>query len=154
MCGCSNFVEDEGLNFTGNRPSVIEVGEDPSFDFLQDIEKDSSFEYFTGNRPSVVEVGEDPSFDFLQDVEKDSSFDEFIGKKARARRQERRAVRRGDVPTTTQGEAGATTRAGAGAEDMDKNSYGTSSWFSNNWIYIVLGVAVVGGGYYFYKKRK
>ena len=141
MCGCSNFVEDEGLNFTGNRPSIVEVGEDSSFDF-------------TGNRPSVVEVGEDPSFDFIQDIEKDSSFDEFLGKKAKARRQERRALRRGDVPTTTEGEAGATTRAGAGAEDMDKNSYGTSSWFSNNCIYIVLGVAVIGGGYYFYKKRK
>lgn len=142
MCGCSNFVEDEGLNFSGNRPSIVEVGED------------SSFEYFTGNRPSVVEVGEDPSFDFIQDIEKDSSFDEFLGKKAKARRQERRALRRGDVAPTG-AETDAETRAGAGAgTDMDKNSYGTSSWFSKNWIYIVLGVAVVGGGYYFYKKRK
>ena len=142
MCGCSNFVEDEGLNFTGNRPSVIEVGEtweDPTIDF-------------TGNRPSVVEVGEDSSFDFIKDIEKDSSFDEFLGKKAKARRQERRALKRGEGATTA--EAGATTRAGEADTEADKNAYGTSSWFSNNWIYIVLGVAVIGGGYYFYKKRK
>lgn len=138
MCGCSNFVEDEGLNFTGNRPSIVEVGEDSSFDF-------------TGNRPSVVEVGEDPSFDFIQDVERDSSFDEFLGKKAKARRQERKALKRGEGTTAN---TGTETRAGEANTETDKNAYGTSSWFSNNWIYLVLGVAVVGGGYYFYKKRK
>jgi LPXTG-motif cell wall-anchored protein len=139
MCGCSsNFAGDEGLNFTGNRPSIVEVGEDSSFDF-------------TGNRPSVVEVGEDPSFDFIQDIEKDSSFDEFLGKKAKARRQERRALKKGGVanPDAETGAGGETKSA-----EEDKNAYGTSSWFSNNWIYLVLGVAVVGGGYYFYKKRK
>ena len=119
MCGCtSNFVEDEGLNFSGNRPSMIEVGE----------------------------TWEDPSFDFTGDLDGNTQFDDFIGKKAKARRQERRALKRGE-----------TTEAGGGetrAEDVDKSSYGTSSWFSNNWIYLVIGVAVVGGGYYFYKKRK
>jgi hypothetical protein len=78
MCGCSNFVEDEGLNFSGNRPSVIEVGE----------------------------TWEDPSFDFIQDVERDSSFDEFLGKKAKARRQERRALKRGGGATTAEADAG------------------------------------------------
>ena len=137
MCGCSsNFVEDEGLNFSGNRPSIVEVGED------------SSFEYFSGNRPSMVEVGEDPSFDFVGDLDGNTQFDDFLGKKAKARRQERRALKKGEVAPT-----GAEAGAGAGAE-MDKNTYGSSSWISNNWIYLVIGVAVIGGGYYYYKKRK
>jgi LPXTG-motif cell wall-anchored protein len=139
MCGCSsNFVEDEGLNFSGNRPSIVEVGED------------SSFDDFTGNRPSMVEVGEDPSFDFVGDLDGQTEFDNFFGKKAKARRQERRALKKGEVaPTIPE------TGAGAGAgTDMDKNTYGSSSWFSNNWIYLVIGVAVIGGGYYYYKKRK
>ena len=139
MCGCSNFVEDEGLNFSGNRPSIVEVGED------------SSFEDFTGNRPSMVEVGEDPSFDFVGDLDGKTEFDDFLGKKAKARRQERRALRKGD---TTTPEAGAETDAGAGTGNTQRNTYETSSWFSNNWIYLVIGVAVIGGGYYFYKKRK
>jgi LPXTG-motif cell wall-anchored protein len=140
MCGCSsNFVEDEGLNFSGNRPSVVEVGEGSSFDF-------------TGNRPSVVEVGEGSSFDFMGDLDGKTQFDDFLGKKAKARRQERRALKKGESTDT-----GAGAGAGGGdtrAEDVDKNAYGTSSWFSNNWIYLVIGVAVIGGGYYFYKKRK
>jgi LPXTG-motif cell wall-anchored protein len=139
MCGCSNFVEDEGLNFSGNRPSIVEVGEDSSFDF-------------TGNRPSMIEVGEDPSFDFVGDLDGNTQFDDFIGKKAKARRQERRATRQGlksgevAIPDT-----GAGTGTGT---DMDKNTYGSSSWISNNWIYLVIGVAVIGGGYYYFKKRK
>ena len=139
MCGCtSNFVEDEGLNFSGNRPNIVEVGED------------SSFDDFSGNRPSIIEVGEDPSFDFTGDLDGNTQFDDFIGKKAKARRQERRALKRGESTDTGAGAGGGDTRA----EDVDKNAYGTSSWFSNNWIYLVIGVAVVGGGYYFYKKRK
>ena len=137
MCGCSsNFAGDEGLNFSGNRPSIVEVGED------------SSFEYFSGNRPSMVEVGEDPSFDFVGDLDGNTQFDDFLGKKAKARRQERRALKKGEVAPT-----GAEAGAGAGTE-MDKNTYGSSSWISNNWIYLVIGVAVIGGGYYYYKKRK
>ena len=102
MCGCSNFVNNDekefitqaesnrGFDFTGNRPSIIEVGEDPSFDF-------------TGNRPSVIEVGEDPSFDFMSDIESKNEFEYLIGKKAKARRQERRAKKQGqDTTTTTQ----------------------------------------------------
>jgi LPXTG-motif cell wall-anchored protein len=142
MCGCSNFVENEGLNFSGNRPSIVEVGED------------SSFEYFTGNRPSVVEVGEDPSFDFVGDLDGSTQFDDFIGKKARARRQERRARRRGDVPTGEEAGAGAGAETRAVEADADKNAYGSSSWISNNWIYLVIGVAVIGGGFYYFKKRK
>jgi hypothetical protein len=134
MCGCSNFVEDEGLNFSGNRPSMIEVGEDPSFDF-------------TGNRPSMIEVGEDPSFDFVGDLDGNTQFDDFLGKKAKARRQERRALKKGELAPT-----GTETRTGE--VDVDKNTYGNSSWFSNNWIYLVIGVAVVGGGYYYFKNRK
>jgi len=138
MCGCSNFVEDEGLNFTGNRPSIVEVGED------------SSFDDFTGNRPSIVEVGEDPSFDFVGDLDGKTQFDDFLGKKAKARRQERRATKQG----LKSGEV-APVDTGAGTQtDLDKNTYGTSSWFSNNWIYLVVGIAVIGGGYYYYKKRK
>ena len=133
MCGCSNFVNNDER------------------DIITQDELSREFD-FTGNRPSIIEVGEDPSFDFIQDIERDSSFDEFLGKKAKARRQERRALKRGEGATTA--EAGATTRAGEADAEADKNAYGTSSWFSNNWIYIVLGVAVIGGGYYFYKKRK
>jgi LPXTG-motif cell wall-anchored protein len=139
MCGCtSNFVEDEGLNFSGNRPSVIEVGEDPSFDF-------------TGNRPSIIEVGEDPSFDFTGDLDGNTQFDDFIGKKAKARRQERKTNKQMLKGGTATPDGGTDTSAGT---DSEKNTYGTSSWFSNNWIYLVIGVAVIGGGYYFYKKRK
>ena len=120
MCGCtSNFVEDEGLNFSGNRPSVVEVGEDPSFDFTGDLD---------GN----------------------TQFDDFIGKKAKARRQERRALKRGETTDTGAGAGGSDIRA----EDVNKNAYGTSSWFSNNWIYLLIGGVVIGGGYYYYKKRK
>lgn len=143
MCGCSsNFVDDENMNFTGNRPSMIEVGEDPSFDF-------------TGNRPSMIEVGEDPSFDFTGDLDGNTQFDDFIGKKAKARRQERRANKQMLKSGTATPDGGTDTGAGTGAgTDTEKSSYGTSSWFSNNWIYLVIGVAVIGGGYYFYKKRK
>jgi len=150
MCGCSaNFNGDErdiitqdelgrGFDFTGNRPSVIEVGEtweDPTFDF-------------TGNRPSIVEVGEDPSFEFMNDVESNTEFDYFLGKKAKARRQERRLKKQGqETSTTTQ-----TTRS---TEDTDgeKSTYG-GGWFGRNWHLLLIGAVVVGGGIYIYKKRK
>jgi LPXTG-motif cell wall-anchored protein len=137
MCGCSsNFAGDEGLNFTGNRPSIVEVGEGSSFDF-------------TGNRPSVVEVGEGSSFDFVGDLDGNTQFDDFLGKKAKARRQERRLTKQGlksgeVAPPDTQ----------AGQDPTNKNQYESSSFLKNNWIYIVLGVAVVGGGYWYFKKRK
>ena len=143
MCGCSsNFngmerdivTQDEfnrGFDFTGNRPSVIEVGEDPSFDF-------------TGNRPSVIEVGEDPSFDFMGDLDGQTGFDDFIGKKARARRQERRQLRNEPAPAPTP----------APTDDTQKTIYGQGDWFNRNWVWLLVGVAVVGGGYYIYKKRK
>jgi LPXTG-motif cell wall-anchored protein len=116
MCGCSsNFAGDEGLNFSGNRPSIVEVGEGSSFDFVGDLD---------GN----------------------TQFDDFLGKKAKARRQERRALKKGEVAPTD--------KAPVTEAEMDKNTYGSSSWISNNWIYLVIGVAVIGGGYYYYKKRK
>ena len=82
MCGCSNFVNNDEkefitqaesnrqFDFTGNRPSVIDFGNEDNFDFtgnrpsIIEVGEDPSFD-FTGNRPSVIEVGEDPSFDFL-----------------------------------------------------------------------------------------
>jgi LPXTG-motif cell wall-anchored protein len=148
MCGCSaNFNGDErdvitqdefnrGFDFTGNRPSMIEAGDDNSFDF-------------TGNRPSMIEAGDDNSFDFVNDLDGNTEFDSFLGKKAKARRQERKATRKGlksgeTTPTDTD----------AGTDPTTKNQYESSSWFGNNWIYIVLGVAVIGGGYWYYKKRK
>ena len=102
MCGCSaNFNGDErdiitqdefnrGFDFTGNRPSIVEVGEGNSFDF-------------TGNRPSSIGLDEEPSFDFVGDLDGSTQFDDFLGKKAKARRQERRAKKQGqDTTTTTQ----------------------------------------------------
>ena len=147
MCGCSNFVNNDErdiitqdelsreFDFTGNRPSIVEVGEDPSFDF-------------TGNRPSVIEVGEDPAFDFMGDLDGNTGFDDFIGKKAKARRQERKMLKKGGTASTDAG-----TDAGTDTQ-VTKNQYESSSWLGNNWIYIVLGVAVVGGGYWYYKRRK
>ena len=152
MCGCSNFVNNDEkefitqaesnreFDFTGNRPSIIEVGEDPSFDF-------------TGNRPSVIEVGEDPSFDFMSDIESNSEFDYFLGKKAKARRQERRATRK-ELKNTTSAPVGGEGTSTQTQDDTNKTTYGQGDWFSRNLIWIVVGVAVVGGGYYIYKKRK
>jgi hypothetical protein len=64
MCGCSaNFVNDDekeiitesqfrndNFDFTGNRPSVIEVGEDPSFDFMGDLDGKTQFDDFLGKK--------------------------------------------------------------------------------------------------------
>ena len=138
MCGCSNFVNND------ERDIITETELNQEFDF-------------TGNRPSLIEVGEDPSFDFVGDLDGNTEFDYFLNaggkerrQKRRANRQERRASRKDakdgtEIPQTRSGELDPTA---------EKNAYGTSSWFSNNWIYLVIGVAVVGGGYYFYKKRK
>jgi len=128
MCGCSNFVNND------ERDIITETELNQEFDF-------------TGNRPSEIEVGENPSFDFVGDLDGNTQFDDFLGKKAKARRQERRATRQAKKDGTTNVEP-------TKSADIEKNAYGTSSWFSNNWIYLVIGVAVVGGGYYFYKKRK
>lgn len=145
MCGCSaNFNGDErdiitqdefnrGFDFTGNRPSIVEVGEGNSFDF-------------TGNRPSSIGLDEEPSFDFVGDLDGSTQFDDFLGKKAKARRQERKMLKGATAPTDTP--------TGSDVEPTTKNQYESSSWFGNNWIYIVLGVAVIGGGYWYYKKRK
>jgi hypothetical protein len=151
MCGCSaNFNGDErdiitqddlsrDFDFTGNRPSIIEVGEtweDPSFDF-------------TGNRPSIIEVGEtweDPSFDFLgrnRKAKKDLRAQGLSRKEARDVVKGKAQAPQLRTETTTQTE-----------DDANKTMYGQGDWFSRNLIWIVLGVAVVGGGYYIYKKRK
>jgi hypothetical protein len=146
MCGCSaNFNGDErdiitqdelgrDFDFTGNRPSVIEVGEDPTFDF-------------TGNRPSVIEVGEGSSFDFTGDLDGNTDFDSFLGKKAKARREERKATKNALKTETT-----ATTNETDPTSDP-KNVYG-KNWFGRNWHFLVIGAVVIGGGYYIYKKRK
>lgn len=166
MCGCSNFVNNDEkvfetqdefnreFDFTGNRPSVIEVGEnweDPTFDF-------------TGNRPSVIEIGEKSMFDFMTDTESKPEFFEFGGKgKARRdlreqglSRKDARDVVRGKktLPSdqTKSGEIDPIT--GLPIEDTDKTIYGQGDWFSRNLVWIVLGVGVVGVGYYIYKKRK
>jgi hypothetical protein len=151
MCGCSaNFNGDErdiitqdelsrGFDFTGNRPSVIEVGEtwqDPAFDF-------------TGNRPSVIEVGEGSSFDFTGDLDGNTDFDSFLGKKAKARREERKATKNALKIGTTE-----TTPTTETDPSLDpKNTYG-KNWFGRNWHFLVIGAVVIGGGYYIYKKRK
>jgi len=125
MCGCS-------ANFNGDERDVITQDEfNRGFDF-------------TGNRPSVIEVGEDPSFDFMGDLDGQTGFDDFIGKKARARRQERKQLR-----TET-----ATPPPPAPTDDTQKTIYGQGDWFSRNWAWLLVGVVVVGGGYYIYKKRK
>ena len=108
MCGCSNFVNND------ERDIITQDVLSREFDF-------------TGNRPSIIEVGEDPSFDFTGDLDGNTQFDDFIGKKAKARRQERRALKKGESTDTGAGAGGGETRA----EDVDKSSYGTSSWFSN-----------------------
>jgi len=152
MCGCSNFVNNDErdiitqdelsreFDFTGNRPSVIEVGEtweDPAFDF-------------TGNRPSVIEVGEtweDPAFDFMGDLDGNTGFDDFLGKKAKARRQERKASK--ELKTAT----APTTETTPTDGNENKSVYG-GGWFGRNWHWLLIGAVVVGGGYYIYKKRK
>ena len=62
MCGCSaNFNGDErdiitqdelgrGFDFTGNRPSIVEVGEDSSFDFMTDLDGNTQFDDFLGKK--------------------------------------------------------------------------------------------------------
>jgi len=51
MCGCSaNFDGQDDFDFTGNRPSLVEVGEDSSFDFMTDIESNSQFDEFIGKK--------------------------------------------------------------------------------------------------------
>jgi len=51
MCGCSaNFDGQDDFDFTGNRPSLVEVGEDSSFDFMTDIESNSQFDEFLGKK--------------------------------------------------------------------------------------------------------
>jgi hypothetical protein len=142
MCGCSNFVNNDEkefitqdelnreFDFTGNRPSIIEVGEDPSFDF-------------TGNRPSVIEVGEDPSFDFL-------------GRNRRAKKDLRaQGLSRKDARGVVKGkiQAPQTRTENITQDDTNKTTYGQGDWFSRNLIFIIVGLAVVGGGYYIYKKR-
>ena len=62
MCGCSNFVNNDErdiitqdelsreFDFTGNRPSIVEVGEDPSFDFMGDLDGNTGFDDFIGKK--------------------------------------------------------------------------------------------------------
>lgn len=181
MCGCSaNFNGDErdiitqdefnrDFDFTGNRPSIIEVGEtweDPAFDF-------------TGNRPSIVDVGENSMFDFMSDVESSPSEFNYFGGKAKQRkelreqgltRKQARKVVKGKLdpallkdakvdpvtgetividPTT-----GETIVIDPATGMPLKTTYGQGDWLSRNWIWVVLGVGAVGVGFYIYKKRK
>ena len=163
MCGCSNFVNNDEkefitqaesnrqFDFTGNRPSVIDFGNEDNFDFtgnrpsIIEVGEDPSFD-FTGNRPSVIEVGEDPSFDFLgrnRKAKKDLRAQGLSRKEARDVVKGKAQAPQLRTETTTQTE-----------DDANKTMYGQGDWFSRNLIWIVLGVAVVGGGYYIYKKRK
>jgi hypothetical protein len=134
-----DFGNEENFDFTGNRPSIIEVGEDPSFDF-------------TGNRPSVIEVGEDPSFDFLgrnRKAKKDL-------REQGLSRKDARDVVKGKMqnPALRNETAGNPNVEIDPATGLPKTTYGQGDWLNRNWIWLVVGVAVVGGGYYIYKKRK
>jgi hypothetical protein len=130
MCGCS-------ANFNGDERDII-TQDDLSRDFD-----------FTGNRPSIIEVGEtweDPSFDFLgrnRKAKKDLRAQGLSRKEARDVVKGKAQAPQLRTETTTQTE-----------DDANKTMYGQGDWFSRNLIWIVLGVAVVGGGYYIYKKRK
>jgi hypothetical protein len=162
MCGCSNFVNNDEkefitqdelnreFDFTGNRPSVIDFGNEDNFDF-------------TGNRPSIIEVGEDPSFDFtgnrpsVFEVGEDPSFD-FLGRNRRAKKDLRaqglsRIEARDVVKGRTQAPQTRTETTTQTQDDINRTTYGQGDWFSRNLIWIVVGVAVIGGGFYIYKKR-
>ena len=163
MCGCSNFVNNDEkefitqaesnrqFDFTGNRPSVIDFGNEDNFDFtgnrpsIIEVGEDPSFD-FTGNRPSVIEVGEDPSFDFLgrnRKAKKD------LRAQGLSRKEARDVVKGKTQAPQTRSETTTQTQ-----DETNKTIYGQGDWFSRNLIWIVVGVAVVGGGYYIYKKRK
>ena len=131
MCGCSaNFVNDDEK----------EIITESQF-------RNDNFD-FTGNRPSVIEVGEDPSFDFMGDLDGKTQFDDFLGKKAKVRRQERRLTKQGL-------KSGEVARKPMANDDTQKQVYGTGgNWFSSNWHWLLIGGAVLGAGYYIYKKRK
>ena len=135
MCGCSaNFVNDDEK----------EIITESQF-------RNDNFD-FTGNRPSVIEVGEDPSFDFMGDLDGKTQFDDFLGKKAKARRQERRLTKQGLKSGEVAGEVAGEPMAN---DDTQKQVYGTGgNWFSSNWHWLLIGGAVLGAGFYIYKKRK
>lgn len=141
MCGCSaNFVNDDEK----------EIITESQF-------RNDNFD-FTGNRPSVVEVGEDPSFDFMGDLDGNTEFDNFGGKakarrdlrKAGASRQQAREIVKG---VTKSGEVAVDPNSAT--EDTQKQAYGTGgNWFATNWHWLLIGGAVLGAGFYIYKKRK
>lgn len=176
MCGCSaNFNGDERdiitqdelnreFDFTGNRPSVIDFGYEDNFDFtgnrpsiieVGETWQDPSFD-FTGNRPSIIEVGEtweDPTFDFFG---KNRQAKKELRAQGLTRKQARQVVK-GKIENPLLKTASANTAGGDveidPATGLPKTTYGQGDWFSRNLIWLVLGVAVVGGGYYIYKKR-
>lgn len=181
MCGCSNFVNNDEkefitqdelnreFDFTGNRPSVIDFGNEESFDFtgnrpsIIEVGEDPSFD-FTGNRPSVIEVGEDPSFDFMSDIESNTEFDYFLGRNRRAKKDLRaQGLSRKDARGVVKGKIQAPQTRSQNVDNsnieidpvtgLPKTTYGQGDWFSRNLIFIIVGLAVVGGGYYIYKKR-
>jgi len=154
MCGCSaNFDGDDNYDGFVNRPKELLV-DDADFSGFVNRPKEIVFDNFTSNREKELVVSDDTTlFDFVGDLDGKTEFDSFLGKKAKARRQERRATKKGLKSGTATPDGSTDTDTGAG-DDTTKNAYGTGSWFSNNWIYLVIGVAVIGGGYYFYKKRK
>jgi hypothetical protein len=127
------------FDFTGNRPSVIDFGNEDNFDF-------------TGNRPSIIEVGEDPSFDFLgrnRKAKKD------LREQGLSRKDARDVVKgKTQAPQLRTETAGNPNVEIDPATGMPKTMYGQGDWLNRNWIWLVVGVAVVGGGYYIYKKRK
>lgn len=168
MCGCSaNFNGDERdiitqdelnreFDFTGNRPSIIDFGNEETFDFtgnrpsVIDIADGANFD-FTGNRPSVIDIADGQHFDFggKRQVKKDLRAQGLSRKDARK-------VAKGKMEnpllkTTSANDPNVEIDPQTG---LPKTTYGQGDWFSRNWIWVVLGVAVVGGGYYFYKKRK
>ena len=160
MCGCSaNFDGDnEYDNFTSNRPKVM-VFDDANLD-------PDGFNNFTSNRPKEFVLNPnnlDPDgFNNFTDKPMsynldDNGFSNFGGK-GKARRQARRQARKDAKFGTSTNPDGTTKSAEAGdgydPTGTEKNSYGTESWFSNNWIWLVGGIAVVGVGYMIYKKRQ
>lgn len=168
MCGCSaNFNGDERdiitqdelnreFDFTGNRPSIIDFGNEETFDFtgnrpsVIDIADGANFD-FTGNRPSVIDIADGQHFDFFgkRQVKKDLRAQGLSRKEARK-------VAKGKIenPLLKTKSADAPNVEIDPETGLPKATYGQGDWFSRNWIWVVLGVALAGGGYYIYKKRK
>ena len=153
MCGCNanfsgedvefdNFSnrpsEIEVSNFVGNRPSIVEVGEDPSFDFMGDLDGNTEFDSFLGLGKKAKEKRE---------IKK-------LAKASGATNKEAKQIAKDVIAS-----GGNVTKAETGVDptldpNVDtKNAYG-SNWFGRNWHWLAIGAVVAGAGYYIYKKRK